>query len=233
MNRNDILEGISAVCFDLDNTLYDQNLFLVPVYRKMAAYIRKTGGASEKKVFEFIRRLAGKKFSNYPSLFEECAAHFGLREPRVIAEFLKIYRTHDPKKLRPYPGVSALLGRLRRRTPLAVITNGHAPTQKKKLKALGLSRFFSKVVYADLLGEGRKRRKPHPAPYQEVLKHFKISGPQLLYVGDNPYVDFPGAVRLKIKCARVLTGEYKAVKTPALLSGRVETRADLKAFFGD
>ena len=71
----------------------------------------------------------------------------------------------------------------------ALLTNGPAHRQTAKVDALGLAERLDAVVYAGDL----PRRKPHAAPFEQVLDALDVAPGRALYVGDSLGYDVGGA----------------------------------------
>ncbi len=105
---------------------------------------------------------------------------------------MSVYRDHRPD-IRPFPGVVALLEALKPTYRLAILTDGYLRTQKLKLEALDLQRFFDTVVFTDELG--RDAWKPNPVAFRVILERLGVLPEEAVYVGDNPLKDFIAARR--------------------------------------
>jgi putative hydrolase of the HAD superfamily len=65
----------------------------------------------------------------------------------------------------------------------------HGPAARQILLHVGLDSFFEVVIISGELGY----RKPHPLPFQELVKHLGVQNHQVVYVGDDPEPDIMGA----------------------------------------
>ena len=195
---------IEAVLFDLDDTLFDQHAWLEQAWRAVARAASPWGVAAEALTAALID-VAAEGSANGRiidrSLERIGAAHVPL-EPLLVA-----FRRFECPPLRTYPGVAAGLARLRRRVPLALVTDGDVETQASKLKATGLEASFDAIVFSDELG--RERRKPHRAPFEAALGRLGAAAGSAVHVGDNPAKDVAGATAVGIRAIRVLSGEYR------------------------
>jgi len=72
----------------------------------------------------------------------------------------------------------------------AILTNGPADGQRRKLKATGLEAEVDHVA----IGEEAGVSKPLPAAYLRVVRHFDVPAAEVLMVGDSPELDHDGAV---------------------------------------
>ena len=202
---------IKAIIFDLDDTLYDRNLFEFEVYKEISVTLKKIVNLDSDLFVEALKKIKQEKFSNYQNLFRDSLGSIGIYDPNLVLKCIQIYRAYQPKNLELFQGVTKVLEKLRRNYKLGIITNGRKQTQLKKIKALGINNYFDYFVFPDELSNDKKYRKPHIAPYLAMSKLMKIETINMCYIADNPFVDFHGAIKLDITCFRVLTGEYKNI----------------------
>ena len=223
--------SVSAIAFDLDDTLYDRTNFEHGAYLKVAKKIAKETNIDTNKLLESLINTRKRKKSNYLQLFDTSLANVGLHDKELISLCLKTYRSFVPQKLDLYPGVNRILFKLKRNYHLALITNGREEMQKRKIKALKIEPLFNLIIYADSLAKNKKYRKPHPKPFEVLLETFALDPSKVCYIGDNPEVDFEGALKLGIKCIRVLTGEYRFTPLRIKYKNYVHSIENLEAIF--
>src|SRR5262249_44859383 len=72
---------------------------------------------------------------------------------------------------------------------LGVITNGPSRTQRGKLAAVGLERYFDLVVVDSEFGQA----KPDPRIFAHAAASLGLASLELLFVGDTPEGDVAGA----------------------------------------
>ena len=112
------------------------------------------------------------------------------------------YREHVPA-IRPHVETVPVLTELRARGyRLALLSDGWAAVQRRKLAALGLAGFFDEIVITDELG--RDAWKPSPVGFKRILTAMGVSGGDALYVSDNPLKDFAGPHRLGMRTVRIV-----------------------------
>jgi putative hydrolase of the HAD superfamily len=184
--------GIRLVVFDLDDTLFREADFARSGFAAVAADLRRRLGLRADLAGWMTRRYRRGLRAN---MFDALSAHFRLGlSRRELARLVKLYRNHLPA-IRPCRGVPALLAALRRRGfKLALLSDGYMPCQRNKFQALGLERYFDKVVFSEELG--RRAWKPSPKGFELLQRHFRLAGSACVYVGDNPAKDFIAPNRL-------------------------------------
>lgn len=194
---------IAAVTFDLDDTLYPQSEYLAGAWDAVAEAGARLGLDPEMLRLALEKVAAGG--SDRGGIVDRAVALID-GDAHTVAPLVDSFRAHRPARLEPYPGVARALARLRRRVPVACITDGDPAIQRAKLVALGLERAFDAVVLSD--ERGRQRRKPHPAPFLTALRGLGAHPPVAVHVGDRPEKDVTGAVLAGMRAIRVTTGEY-------------------------
>ena len=141
---------------------------------------------------------------------------------KAIIKARQIYREHHKKnlagKISLLPGALALLKNLKiKGKMLAVASNRPKETAVLLVKILGLEGYF------DLVLTGEEVREPKPAPdiLMALLKHFKVSKEEAVYVGDMD-IDAQTGGAAGVKTIIVATGssarqEIEAAKPDIIL----------------
>ncbi len=197
--------AVSAVLFDLDDTLYPQSSFLAGAFDAVAEEAGRLG--LERGRFRRALDEALLEGSDKGNTIDRALAAAGA--PGADATVLvKVFQDFVPARLDPYPGVRAALAELGRHVPLGLVTDGHVPGQRAKLEATGLGPHFEVVVFSDEIG--RRYRKPHPAGVDAALERLGVPPLEAVLVGDRPDKDVAVALRLEMRAVRVRTGEHAA-----------------------
>lgn len=198
---------IRAVAFDLDNTLYDHALFVRGAHADVAAVAAAVAGVDPDLFFARIHGDWQRLTSRANTIFADALRDFGVAIPGLEDRLVAAYREHRPT-LELYPGVRAGLIRLRQAgLPLGLLTDGQVAVQTRKLAALGLTGFFDPLLITGALGVAFY--KPHPAGFQRLIELLGTPPASVLYVGDNPLVDFAPAKALGMGTIRVRIAEYR------------------------
>jgi putative hydrolase of the HAD superfamily len=85
---------------------------------------------------------------------------------------------------------------------LALLSDGLAEVQRRKLAALGLAGLFDEIVITDELG--RDAWKPSKVGFERILGALDVEGQFAMYVSDNPHKDFAGPHRLGMRTVRIV-----------------------------
>ncbi len=195
--RKELLEGVKAFVFDLDDTLYPERDFVYSGYRAVAEAVWRDYGveieACLRALFESGRR---------GDLFTEALRSAGLDcQQDYVMSLVGVYRGHAPL-IKPCADYEVV--RLLRSSGFktGLISDGWLSVQSNKVAALGIERDFDSLILTDSLG-GQEFWKPSPAPFKKALEDIGLSPEQAVYVGDNPAKDFLGARRAGMKSLRI------------------------------
>ena len=205
---------VHTVVFDLDDTLYPEREFVFSGFQAVEEWLQekhRVPGFADvaRKIFAAGRR--GK-------IFDEALPLLGMQPtPERVAELLEVYRMHQPR-IGFFPDAAEILEWAGRHFQLALITDGYAAVQARKIRALGLEKYISRRVITDELG--REFWKPSLEPYRRVMAQSPGPADGYVYIGDNPRKDFIGARQLGWRTVRVRRAEgehadYQPIATEA------------------
>ena len=201
-----MLQGISAVAFDLDGTLYPNyrlNIRLLPFLFWRCRFMLAFGRARD-----IIRREQAQMPQSYKLDFYE-------RQAQLVAEQLKarkekirdkidrlIYRGWEPFffKIKLFPHVKEVLGELRAAGLKLGLLSDFPP--EAKLEHLGLSSLWDTVLCTESIGA----LKPALQPFEELAKALDCPAEKILYVGNSRRYDVEGSKRAGMKTALLHTG---------------------------
>ena len=192
ISKKSVNGRIKLVIFDLDGTLIDAYSAIARSFNytmKQMKYPAQDTLTIRRKVGWGDRQLLS------PFIREE-----------DLAKALLIFRRHHKKAIkigtRFLPGAGRLLRTLKKSgMKLAVATNRPSPSAKGIIRYLDLKKFFDYVLCGDKI----EKPKPHPDMLHQILKKFKISHLEAVYVGDMT-IDVEAGNRAKVKTVAVATG---------------------------
>jgi HAD superfamily hydrolase (TIGR01509 family) len=215
---------LKAIFFDVGNTLLfpDRSHILAPLHQRKLTPTPEQWHAIErktKKEFDEILKHDGRSDHSFWYLFywhllEELGVHDdALRNALVDA-------TRISANWRDIcPGTRETLLRLRRRYPLAVISNADGKIDDV-LTRCGIADCFAAITDSGLVGY----EKPHPAIFEAALRGMDATAEQSLYVGDMYSVDYLGATRAGMRAVLFdVSGAYRESGLP-----RVESLEELE-----
>jgi FMN hydrolase / 5-amino-6-(5-phospho-D-ribitylamino)uracil phosphatase len=187
---------IRAVCFDLDNTLWD----VWPVIRRaeQAMYdllAQRYPRVVASLTVEAMREAREQTAAAYPQMkhdftflrrqtLSDHAREFGYAEVMVEEAFEAFIQARNEVEL--YDDVLPGLEQLRTKYRLFTASNGNAD-----LSRIGLAHYFERSVAARQVGV----MKPDPGIFHKVIEGTDLALDQVAYVGDDPELDVEGARR--------------------------------------
>lgn len=183
-------ECFDTLILDLDNTIYDENIFLFDRYRAISDLVSGKNSELAQVGYEYLCRgfLAtgrAKLFDGYLERFDQTHSH-------NVEELLTCLRL-PPQQLMPfdyfYHLIKGFVGRL------CLVTNGNPVQQRNKLAALGIAEVFDGAVMADEV-----EKKPSARALLPLLSKGQLG--RVAYVGDTD-VDHVFALNCSIPFIRI------------------------------
>jgi FMN phosphatase YigB (HAD superfamily) len=190
-----VLTPVRGVLVDLDDTLHPHAEFLDAAWRAVAEH-GATRGLDPDALLGALREETAAGATR-PGLLDRALERIGA-SARHARPLVAAFRAVEPTGLAPYPGVRRALALLRERVPVALVTDGHGPCERRKLAALGLAEAFDVVVF----GDGQ------PAPLRRALAGLGLPAEAVVTVGNRPDRDVAYATALGVRAVRVCTGEH-------------------------
>lgn len=206
------MDAWRAVVFDLDDTLYPEREYVLSGFRAVAAWAEAQLGIPDKRGFAELKHLFAHGVRG--DTFQRWLTARRVPSDGLVPKLVQVYRGHEPL-LSPFAEVPALLASLHRRYRLGLLTDGALLVQRRKLAALQLAGHFDAIVFSDAWG--RETWKPSPWPFVVMLERLGVSGPEAVYVADNPTKDFLGARQVGMGTIRLRLpqGLYAHLEPPS------------------
>jgi putative hydrolase of the HAD superfamily len=185
--------AIRAICFDLDNTLWEIEPVLNRAERILADWLgRRYPRIRERftpaQMFEVRSALLAEQPHQAHDLsflrretIARCAAEVGYKRDMAHEAFAVWHAARN--QLEPYAEVVPELEKLKRRFRLATLSNGNAD-----LGVIGLAHHFEVIMSAGALGYA----KPDPRAYVVLADALTLKPAEILFVGDEPHADVVG-----------------------------------------
>ncbi|HEU4780052.1 MAG TPA: HAD family hydrolase [Steroidobacteraceae bacterium] len=185
--------AIRAICFDLDNTLWEIEPVLNRAERILAdwlerRYPRIPQRFSSADVLEMRSALLAEQPHQAHDLsflrretIARCAAEVGYKRDMAHEAFAIWHAARN--QVEPYGEVIPALEQLKARFRLATLSNGNAD-----LAVIGLAHHFEVTLSAGALGCA----KPDPRAYALLADALTLKPAEILFVGDEPYADVVG-----------------------------------------
>jgi len=178
---------ITAVTFDLDDTLYDEVEYCRSGFASVAEFLANSPGSpNAERIFDcFWNQFeAGNRAKTFNAALDELGLAY---DDTLIQDMIEIYREHAPKISLPADS-REVLRQLAGKYKLALLTDGFLPAQRLKVQALGLEEYFQCIIYTEELG--RECWKPSPAGFEKLIETVKVKPENIAYVADNEKKDF-------------------------------------------
>lgn len=178
---------ITTVVFDLDDTLYDEIDYCRSGFSTAAEFLAgRPGAPSAERIFAAMwdQFTSGNHSRTFNAALDELGLGY---DQRRIGELIDVYRNHVPRIELPADSRD-VLDKLSIKYTLALLTDGFLPAQQLKVQALGIERYFAKIVYTEELG--RDCWKPSRAGFEKVLQSLGARPEGAVYVADNENKDF-------------------------------------------
>ncbi len=227
------MQGIRAVCLDLDDTLWP----VAPaIARAEAAMLEWLGWhcprVLERHDVESLRRLRAEVVAAHPGRLHDLSflrhaaierAVTGCGYPAECADgaFAAFFEARNRVEL--FADVLPALDRLAARYRLLALSNGNAD-----LGVIGIAERFEHAVSAREAGAA----KPDPRIFAVLLERAAIDADEVVYVGDDPHADVEGARAAGLRAVwmdRGARGWPAAVAPP---EHRVRDLGELAALLG-
>ncbi len=175
---------VRGLIFDLDDTLYLERDFAFSGFAAVGAWWQHRTGERD-----FAARC-GRLFEAgvRGQIFNQALAEMdGKTDPALVEQFVAVYRDHRPS-IALAPDAMRFLAHHRDGDFVGIITDGPAPTQRAKIRALGLERQANLILCTDAWGIAF--RKPHPRAFEAIEAASDLTPSRLIYVADNAAKDF-------------------------------------------
>lgn len=182
-------EFVSAIIFDLDDTLYAERDYVWSGYREVAKTLPQIPDALD---------ILWTAFREGKPAIDTLLESAGIYAEELKRKCLETYRKHEPV-IEAYGGIREMLIELRQKNvKIGILTDGRPEGQRAKISALGLNELVDEIVVTDELG-GEMFRKPNDIAFRVMQRRLGVPFNQMLYVGDNLKKDFTAPTKLGMR----------------------------------
>jgi FMN hydrolase / 5-amino-6-(5-phospho-D-ribitylamino)uracil phosphatase len=187
---------VRAICFDLDNTLWDVWPVIMRAEQTMYAFLsQRYPKVVAGLTLEMMRAAREQTAAAHPQMrhdftflrkqtLREHAKEFGYAEAMVEEAFDAFIQARNQVDL--YDDVLPALDELRQTYRLFTASNGNADLAK-----IGIAHYFERTIAARHAGA----LKPDPVIFQKVVEGTGLGLHEVVYVGDDPALDVEGSRR--------------------------------------
>jgi putative hydrolase of the HAD superfamily len=189
---------ITAVVFDLDNTLVD---FMAMKRLAIEAAINAMIDAGLKltrfEIQDRIDAIYKERGIEFQNVFDELLYNeFKKVDYKILSAGVIAYRRGREAALVPYPHVyKTLMELVKMGLKLGVVSDAPAKEAWLRLSYLNLHHMFDHVVTF----EDTKIRKPNPEPFKKILELLRVEPSSSLMIGDWAERDVVGAAKVGMK----------------------------------
>lgn len=193
---------IEAVCFDLDDTLYQYERYARAGLENAGEYLEAHTGQQHHETL--LELYFDEEVTE--GTFDVLIDRYDLPTD-IVDALIEAYHDAD-RPLESYPGTVPVLSRLEGVYQLGLITDGRGG--HAKLRRLGIVEYFGAVLVTPTIGRSKHDR----IAFDRVLSELSVSPPTAVYVGDDPRVDFGVPNELGMVTVRLRRGRYTHLEPP-------------------
>lgn len=187
---------LEAICFDLDDTLFDYHEYARAGLRSAADRLERETGSGLHEELEHLYFEADVSEGTFDALLERHDVS-GVTVDELVEAF------HDSTgELETYAETPRVLEALGRSHRLGLITDGRGG--HGKLERLGIRSHFDAVLVTPTIGSSKHQRDV----FDRVLDDLGVDPTAAMYVGDDPRVDFRVPNDLGMRTVRLRRGRY-------------------------
>lgn len=192
-----MLDGISVIYFDLDNTLINRDAAFLTC---MQAFFDENIPTHYFKNEEFkIKKVDQFGYTAREEFVEWFIQYY---QPKGWDEtnFWDYLHANISDFVRPIqPALRTLLLRLQKQYKIGLLSNGSVSNQSRKIRKAQLDTIFpTETIH---ISQQYKLSKPDVRLFELIVEQSQVQPQQLLYVGDDPINDIKGAAKAGLKTA--------------------------------
>lgn len=182
---------ISAVIFDLDNTLMDRDhTFRAFSQRLVQDYLSHVDAEKARDIIGYMRIADADGYRSKIGFFKELVELLPWSEKPDVDGLFAYYKKHYMNEARLMNhAIEAIQACKAQGYKLGILTNGLHEIQYGKVEHLGLESHFDAILTSGEAGI----QKPDPKIYEMILEKLGTTGAETVFVGDHPTNDIWGA----------------------------------------
>lgn len=204
---------ISAVIFDLDNTLYNEEDYFIEVFSRYKA----TSECVDKirKLFQNGLRQQSR------DVFGDVLRYLNKYTPEAQEKLFDLYKMSDVNIALDQDAEMALIKIKASGLLVGVLTNGVVVAQKNKVRCLALDNKVDQIIYAREHGH----EKPATDSFQYMAACLGVSPGECVVIGDHPVNDIQGAANAGMEAIQMLKYTENSGHDPSVDCARTLTEA--------
>lgn len=175
-----------VLVFDLDDTLYPERDYVRSGFEAVGLFLKSSLGVEGFSALAYNQFLSGVRANTFNLALDTLSVKY---DDALITEIVNIYRNHIPE-IKLFDDAREVLPKLSKNYKLALITDGAFESQRKKISALDIEKYFDLIVVTDELGKNREFWKPNKKSFEMVSNFFLAPNSSCVYIGDNCEKDF-------------------------------------------
>ena len=190
-HRETLEKPVSALLFDMDNTLFD----LVGAQEAACdCVVRYLGHDDGNELFSYF--LMGSHGFESTENIRQYMQERRIPTNGMYGDACRIYAKEKLRHITPYPGVTQTLQAIRERGfTTGIVTDAEQIDATLRLGKCGLTTFFDCMVTFDRVGI----KKPAPGPFLLALEEVRAQQDEVLFIGDSPRRDIEPCKKLGIR----------------------------------
>ncbi|MGM0370916.1 MAG: HAD family hydrolase [Halobacteriota archaeon] len=216
------MRTVAAVCFDLDDTLYDYHEYAEAGLRSAADLLEARTGDSFHDELHELYFEAGVTDGTFDRLLDRHDL-----PPDLLDDLVTAYHSAT-EPLTPYEDTEDVLSVLGTNHQLGLLTDGRGG--HAKLRRLGIREYFDAVLVTSTIGRSKHER----TVFERMLSELSVPPWDTAYVGDDPRVDFRAPNELGMQTVRLRRGRYadlEPAEAAAAPDREIDELASLLCYF--
>ena len=195
--------NVKVIIFDLDNTLHDCEVLTQSLIGDTVKVMIEKGMKCnlEEGIDKFNHIIETAPNSDKVRMLAES---FDSDDENIIEAGWDYYQNPKLDELMIFPDTKEVLGKLRERYKLILISQGMADSQNERIDKLGVRDYFDEIYLPE---RGKKKEV-----FDEVFSKLDLEANRVLVVGDRIDGEIKIGNELGMKTCRIMKGKYKVLE---------------------